>query len=140
MVFGSLCPVRCCQRLMGRFSCFIRVRDPDQPRQFQSCQVFVRLRQDALLGGGAYAVKRGAVVVEGFHGGASFLRGCPSHRCVVEFSRRKGMRSMVVLTPEQCQELERRVGVKLQELFNGKDKDVSLALCQTVVPAVICTL
>lgn len=48
---------------------------------------------------------------------------------------------MLELTNEQCKELEHRTIVKLREMFSAQaGPDVSLALCEAVVPAVICTL
>lgn len=48
---------------------------------------------------------------------------------------------MLELTSEQCKELEQRTIKKLREMFSVQSgSDVSLALCETVVPAVICTL
>lgn len=48
---------------------------------------------------------------------------------------------MAELTNDQCKELERRSIVKLQEMFAGNDDlAMSLELCKTVVPAIICTL
>ena len=46
-----------------------------------------------------------------------------------------------MLTNEQCKELERRTTERLQKMFAEQDgKEIQLAVCKMVVPAVICTL
>lgn len=48
---------------------------------------------------------------------------------------------MLELTNEQCFELQRRTEAKLQEMFAEQDgKEIQLAACKMVIPAIICTL
>lgn len=48
---------------------------------------------------------------------------------------------MLELTNEQCFELQHRTEAKLLEMFAAQDgKEIQLAACKMVIPAIICTL